>query len=1201
MASCDDLYNKIQQLQEKKRRYDEAASYVYSASEEAPDPSRVFVTKTKDGKQIEVDFDELWARAMADPATREWALKAASRGDKPVGSEGYFENLGQLVERLGFDDAVTTATFLQKLTGNWAKSDPVDFNMITARNSGEAWEGQIAQAFRDAGIDASDKLVQAVTVNAAPFLDILNKQSKLRVFSYVARNNLQKTITQIQDFVNTNGIGAPVELKQQFTSDYRKAMYAHRSERLASRRSGQLLQNYQRFFEGEQTVQGVMPDLSDPKAQKRFNDMMTATTGQSSEELVAMTRETVGVTVDEMVREDSLIRRVLEAADKGPAAAKDLEDIQKTLNLEGLDGFGEDSFDDGWDKIWKKHARAGYKDTVLFNPKTQLQSNYLSQKIVFLTEGYITASSQGWDLMARRSDLRRRETQLGTTPDANTELEFQPTTGFKIQPVATGFYREALKAQLDGARIAGKAGLVANDVIRQSWKESIQKGFFEGNTPFSGNVDNFANQGTLSIDQQYKVAESALSEPMSRDPRRWPMQLRNKMHHALKVKANQGIQAAGGSRLPVYSSLQMMSAVDQRAGLRNYMTVRANDLMLDAAAANPDGTLKEWADVAARQMEDQLYQAEPTAQNIADAREQFGLTKEELTDDEVAAYIVGTKVGAPVLNTPERAFANRRATEMRMQGQVGSGDGWTAGARTAAKGVDQVLRGIRTNQIGDTLVPFWRSPANQIVWDMMLGTAPLRAGYHVLEIAGYAVKGKEVPKKLLVDAQASIFTAGAILTMFAALDSQGLIEGGGPMEPTARRNYRERLKAEGKVPNSILGIPFPMNGIPVLNTLFLYKDLKEVISSAVVSEYDQRELAWGVVSLIAGTIMRMPGFAQVNQLFEIFNSPSAAKVQQLAAYWLNTNFNPVSGGERLAEWAAGTQSSSMYRPARTSKAEEFRLKQLGEEHPLRKLDNNLREWAYYSNPGLAYWAGGQIQEKTWLGRDIRRPDGIFRGEWPVGVPGIFEFNKGEYFVEEQLEILGMLDPPPMIMNNELAGIPLVSGGDKELNQILGSYRAPKAAGFSSQTRSKTNGLVYPLPVAEQSLSKTQPGGIPETQPLGKDMTAFMDKIVSGRTVREALNALLTSKEWETWRTDPALSWDPRIVDMPPTDRKNKIGPWMVKQIKDHYADMAAKEFQLSASKPAQQWREDKENLRVSLPEQQGLYQTLTESLEAAIP
>ena len=633
----------------------------------------------------------------------------------------------------------------------------------------------------------------------------------------------------------------------------------------------------------------------------------------------------------------------------------------------------------------------------------------------------------------------------------------------------------------------------------------------------------------------------------------------------------------------------MMSAVDQRAGLRNYMTIRANDLMLDAAAANPGGTLKEWADTAAKQMEDQLYQAEPTAQNIADAREQFSLSKEELTDDEVAAYIVNSKVGSPVLNTPERAAASRRATEMRMQGEVkGYGTGM----------MDRALRSLRQGELGDTAVPFWRSPANQMVWDIALGTAPITAAYRTLQIAGLAVKGKEVPTELLVKASAAWTTSLAMFTLFAGLDSQGLIEGGGPIEPNARRAYRERLKAEGKVPNSILGIPFPMGGIPVLNTLFLYKDMKEVIGAGNVSEYDQQNAAWGMVSLMAGMIMRLPAFSQVEQLVEIMTSQSSQKAQQFVAYWGNTNFNPVSGGERLAEWAAGTQSSSMYRPDRLNSSERFRLEDLEEGHPLRSQWNKLRDWTYYSNPGISYWAGAQIQEKTWLGRDVRRPDGIFKGEWPIGIPGIWEFNKGDYFVETQLEALGMLDAPSMIMNEELDGIPLINGGAKELNDKIGSYRAPKEYGFTSETRKHTNGLMYRTPQVEMALSEMGPGELPEKLAgLGFPVNDLMDRVISGNTVREALNALFKSKEWEQWRTDPETTWDPRVVDMPREMQRNQIGPWLVKQIINHYTDMAGKEFQMSDSAAAQQWRQDKENMRFTIEDRD----TLIDSLEAAIP
>ena len=47
-------------------------------------------------------------------------------------------------------------------------------------------------------------------------------------------------------------------------------------------------------------------------------------------------------------------------------------------------------------------------------------------------------------------------------------------------------------------------------------------------------------------------------------------------------------------------------------------------------------------------------------------------------------------------------------------------------------------------------------------------------------------KGKDVPVDLLVKAQASTFVAGGLLATWASLDSQGLIEAGGPVDPQVR-------------------------------------------------------------------------------------------------------------------------------------------------------------------------------------------------------------------------------------------------------------------------------------------------------------------------------------------------------------------------------------------------------------------------------
>ena len=202
----------------------------------------------------------------------------------------------------------------------------------------------------------------------------------------------------------------------------------------------------------------------------------------------------------------------------------------------------------------------------------------------------------------------------------------------------------------------------------------------DGQTPFAGRVDSFSTGGQLSIEDQYKVAQSVWDEKMEwDDPIRLPMQIRNKLHWGLKILGNKGMRKATGLELPVVSSLQMMSAVDQRAGLRNYMTIRANDLMIEQAAINPEGSLDDWAAAAQAQLDDQLYQATPTKQNIEDAREQFSLSREDLSDEEVAEYIVSAKVGMPVLNSPGQPvqIARPQRCECRTRSRPPASSRWT--------------------------------------------------------------------------------------------------------------------------------------------------------------------------------------------------------------------------------------------------------------------------------------------------------------------------------------------------------------------------------------------------------------------------------------------------------------------------------------------------------------------------------------------
>ena len=88
-----------------------------------------------------------------------------------------------------------------------------------------------------------------------------------------------------------------------------------------------------------------------------------------------------------------------------------------------------------------------------------------------------------------------------------------------------------------------------------------------------------------------------------------------------------------------------------------------------------------------------------------------------------------------------------------------------------------------------------------------------------------------------------------------------------------------------------------------------------------------------------------------------------------------------------------------------------------------------------------------------------------------------------------------------------------------------------------------------------------------------DVTDLMDRVVSGNTVCEAMNALIQSPEWKAWRENP-LTTGSKSGGSASSKRKGQIGPWMLKQIKDYYAEMAAMQFEMSGSKSSKQWLED---------------------------
>ena len=132
MTNCDDLFQQIQGLQAKKQGLHQALAPL-SQIDEPPDPARNFVFKDKNGQEIMANFDDVWKQISRHPlATQEWAEIAAGRSALPDGSNGEFENLRQMVNRMGMTNATDLAAFMQKLTGDWAETNTADFARVTA-------------------------------------------------------------------------------------------------------------------------------------------------------------------------------------------------------------------------------------------------------------------------------------------------------------------------------------------------------------------------------------------------------------------------------------------------------------------------------------------------------------------------------------------------------------------------------------------------------------------------------------------------------------------------------------------------------------------------------------------------------------------------------------------------------------------------------------------------------------------------------------------------------------------------------------------------------------------------------------------------------------------------------------------------------------------------------------------------------------
>jgi hypothetical protein len=1101
MSNCDDAFQEIQRLEAERRRIEKQLIDAREAldPENRVDPARTFVFQDRaTGLPVEVAFDEMWdavRRADSDSMQR-WAMRALGDREKPVGREGQFQNLAQLVDRMGADDATKMASMVQALTGKWEEGNPRDWNAVTAINDKEAFAERLSNAMEEAGIRLEkDTISQGIVNNVAPFLSILNRQTKLQVFADVTRSTLESKVGLIRQQIQETGLPPSREIKQEFIDSAAKAIFANRSAALSRRVSGQLLQQLQN------------------------NPAAGAIAGRLfEEEILGEADKIFGPTAQDLISEDSVVGKLVEAAGRGVDGLEDLAQLELTLKVEGPDPFAK--LDKDFKHNWRRQARAYYKDSQLFNLNTQFINNYLANKLVFIAEGYRKAFENG----------------------------------VYLRPVGTSFLRSMMPDDktIQGVRIAAEAGFIAHDVIRQGWADSIREGYMNSNTPFAGNLDTLGSSGTIDIGEQYQIARAVLEEPFEPNPGLWPIQARDKMFVGAKLLGNHLIEKAGGPKLPIASSLQMMGAVDQRSGLRTYMTARANQLLIDTF--NQDQVLRQdwtWADRrqwVEAQLENELYQATPTEQNIRDARTQFDLA-DELSDEEIASWLAANKAGAPVLTSPDQRKAYELSVYARMQGQPTG----VAGA------VDQFAMKARENPYVDGLFPYWRSPFNQTIWDFKQSRPP------IVETAR-VIFGPNPTQEQIAKVTGGFYTWLGMIAMFGALDSDfGKLEGNGPLDPKQKAEWL----AAGHKPNSVFGIPYNMGGLPILNTLFLFKDLKETFISGEYSDYDRYNGFWGLAQVAVGQLMRQTGWRQFQMLGDTLLSQDQKRWEQFLGFLANGQTNVLSGGMRQIERLTGTGRGDLMASRYDSPEDRYMRDRIADDDPLEQLHQRLRELATNYNPLIGFLLGQPLKEEDYLGRDVRRPDGIFRGEWPLGFPGLWKNP-----VYATLDRLGLLQPPAPLMSGRLDGVLMGEDLEKEFNHYNGNLKGS----LLSEHPLFAAKAYWNAPAAKEGYVEDGVR-VEEKYTQSVDLAPLLDRLTNGKTLYEAINGLLKSDAYKTWEKDPRFTTDPKINDRPRKAMLEQPGPRAIKLLHDYYAQLATEKVGLSPSEAAKQWREQRDAIQ----------------------
>lgn len=1135
MSTCDDSFQQIQDLQEQNRQLQEQlaenerlrkAAGVYTRAEMGDTfilPGRNGVPKELGQAEIQRGYQQL-AGQMNSKEVDDIVARGLDERAKPSGADGRFTNYDRLLQEIDVSRVEDYARLSEALGLTLERQAPDDFAFITESYGKDRILDIASQAYADLGIPG-DVLRARMATRAARFGGIVENKVWLRFWADRSKQTFLDELEKISEFMRElPGAPVPDSLRQDAFKQFKLALVFERHNAYAKRRVAQALRSEQDELSGLT----LRLDLED------------------DQEGLA---EAIGLTARD-IDKDSLMGRVIQAVDDGPKGQLELDEIINAVKIDGLDP--KSSLDKDWYNTHMRLGNALVKDSQLTNLNTQVKAN-LGSNVAMAIFGPV------------------QETLAN---------------GIRLTPVGTRMSREAF---MESMRISSEAFRYAADYTRATLRQDVSRAFLEGGGLYGGNADTYGRR-LLTNEQEIAEIGAILDKPYQKGDN-WALTLgnpmnmglfRNKLQVAARILAfskpmddlemnrleaawtalglrdrTQGVPRVPIERIDTFvpwkPGLRLMGGVDEVFGKYQYLFKLKADLEVKARMEGAqlglldERTRNEW--VQAR-IDEAIYQATPTEANIKAFRKQHNLKGSDFTDDEIGKMIAEQNMaGGPTLSTPDSRTAYDYSAWARFQNKPQSSEMGSWFGKPIEK-LDQGMMSARQSWSLDTVFPYWRSPFNALLFDHRLAT------FAAMDTAKM-VFGTPTPAQV-AKTKAAWVLSGATLGLFGMLDAGGHVEGGMGQDPSKR--------------NRIFGTPY-LGGIPVLNTLFLWKDLKDAAMKAGESGFDGQEALTGLLQVMTNQVLRATGLTTIHQLLEALNGDRNAW-QSVVRYggFLGAGQLPGIGVARNLERMTGTDGASFFRDGNATPGERYWLDQ---DNPLAGVEKALRDLAYNTLPSTAAATGAPRKTTDHLGNPIGNVFGIDLAKGFPFFPSVWPKGRIHDVVYGELDTQDMLNPPEPLLTKRLGGIGMSDELQAEYNDIHGSIKGDSFLGRMALA-GKTVAVRFPMPtevVTSGGVRIRKDGGA--TIPVGQ----FLEKHVKGKTKLQAFYSLFEDSIYQAMEEDPLQSANPQVQDQPKALRRTRPAQLLIQAVTDYYDLLTQDELERraasGASPAAKQWSDAK--------------------------